>query len=142
MSKISLFLKGIVIGAASLGVPGLSASTIAIVLLVYYDMIYAISHILKKPKQSISFLLVLLAGYGIGCLAGAWAVNALYELYPFVLGGHPFEEMLNPDKVMPSGKACGKSILTGSVFPKTELKQKKTLRVSDFASAMTSFLLI
>ena len=82
MSKISLFLKGIVIGAASLGVPGLSASTIAIVLLVYYDMIYAISHILKKPKQSISFLMVLLAGYGIGCLAGAWAVNALYELYP------------------------------------------------------------
>ena len=82
MSKISLFLKGIVIGAASLGVPGLSASTIAIVLLVYYDMIYAISHILKKPKQSISFLLVLLAGYGVGCLAGAWAVNTLYELYP------------------------------------------------------------
>jgi putative membrane protein len=82
MNKLSLFLRGIVIGATSLGVPGLSASTIAIVLAVYYDMIYAISHILKKPKQSITFLLFLLAGYGVGCLAGAWAVNALYERFP------------------------------------------------------------
>ena len=82
MNKLSLFLKGIAIGAASLGVPGLSASTIAIVLAVYYDMIYAISHILKKPKQSITFLLFLLAGYGVGCLAGAWAVNTLYENFP------------------------------------------------------------
>ena len=82
MNKISLFLKGIAIGAASLGVPGLSASTIAIVLLVYYDMIYAISHILKKPRQSLTFLAFLLAGYAVGCLAGAWAVNTLYELFP------------------------------------------------------------
>lgn len=82
MNKLSLFLKGIAIGAASLGVPGLSASTIAIVLFVYYDMIYAISHILKKPKQSITFLLFLLAGYAVGCLAGAWAVNTLYERFP------------------------------------------------------------
>ena len=82
MNKISLFLKGIVIGFASLGVPGLSASTIAIVLFVYYDMIYAISHIFSQPKKSISFLTVLLAGYGIGCLGGAWAVNTLYMNYP------------------------------------------------------------
>lgn len=82
MNKISLFLKGIVIGFASLGIPGLSASTIAIVLFVYYDMIYAISHIFSQPKKSISFLTVLLAGYGIGCLGGAWAVNTLYMNYP------------------------------------------------------------
>ncbi len=82
MNKISLFLKGIIIGFASLGVPGLSASTIAIVLFVYYDMIYAISHIFSQPKKSISFLAVLLMGYGIGCLGGAWAVNTLYMNYP------------------------------------------------------------
>ena len=63
MNKLSLYLKGILIGFCSLAVPGLSASTIAIVLVVYYDMIYAISHILKKPKQSIGFLLVLLGGF-------------------------------------------------------------------------------
>ena len=77
-----LVLKGILIGVASLGVPGLSASTIAIVLFVYYDMIYAISHIFSKPKQSLTFLLFLLIGYGIGCLGGAYAVNALYSIYP------------------------------------------------------------
>ncbi len=82
MNKIVLFFKGILIGFASLGVPGLSASTIAIVLLVYYDMIYAISHIFSKPKKSISFLLVLLAGYGVGCIGGAWMVNTLYVKFP------------------------------------------------------------
>ena len=77
-----LTLKGILIGFASLGVPGLSASTIAIVLLVYYDMIYAISHVFSKPKTSITFLVFLLIGYAIGCLGGAWMVNTLYVLYP------------------------------------------------------------
>lgn len=81
-NKLSLVLRGILIGFASLGVPGLSASTIAIVLFVYYDMIYAISHIFSQPKKSITFLLFLLAGYGIGCLGGAWAVNTLYIYYP------------------------------------------------------------
>lgn len=78
MNKITLFLKGIAIGFASLAVPGLSASTIAIMLFVYYDMIYAISHILKQPRKSISFLGVLLAGYGAGALFGAVMVNTLY----------------------------------------------------------------
>lgn len=78
MNKLSLFLKGIVIGFTSLAIPGLSASTIAIVLFVYYDMIYAISHILKKPKKSLTFLGVLVAGYGVGALFGAIMVNTLY----------------------------------------------------------------
>ncbi len=85
MGKISyplLVLKGILIGFASLGVPGLSASTIAIVLFVYYDMIYAISHIFSKPKKSITFLVFLLTGYGIGCIGGAFMVNTLYVSYP------------------------------------------------------------
>ena len=79
---VALLLKGVLIGIASLGVPGLSASTIAIVLFVYYDLIYAISHIFSKPKQSLTFLLFLLMGYGIGCLGGAFAVNALYDIFP------------------------------------------------------------
>ena len=77
-----LMLKGVLIGFASLGVPGLSASTIAIVLFVYYDMIYAISHIFSQPKKSITFLVFLLAGYSIGCIGGAWMVNTLYIKFP------------------------------------------------------------
>lgn len=79
---IFLMLKGVLIGFASLGVPGLSASTIAIVLFVYYDMIYAISHIFSKPKKSLTFLAFLLMGYAIGCLGGAWMVNTLYVSFP------------------------------------------------------------
>lgn len=82
MNKLSLLLKGIVIGFASLGVPGLSASTIAIVLFVYYDLIYAISHIFSQPKKSLTFLAFLLTGYAVGCLGGAWAVNTLYLNFP------------------------------------------------------------
>jgi len=82
MNKTTLFLKGILIGFASLAVPGLSASTIAIVLLVYYDMIYAISHIFKKPKQSLTFLGVLVSGYAVGAIGGAVAVNTLYIRFP------------------------------------------------------------
>jgi putative membrane protein len=82
MNKTSLYLKGILIGFCSLAVPGLSASTIAIVLLVYYDMIYAISHLFSKPKQSIPFLLVLLMGYFTGAAAGAIGVNTLYDRFP------------------------------------------------------------
>lgn len=87
MNRLSLYLRGIVIGFASLAVPGLSASTIAIVLLVYYDMIYAISHIFSKPKKSIPFLLVLLAGYGTGAIGGAIAVNTLYVRFPLPVIG-------------------------------------------------------
>lgn len=83
MSKyILLMLKGVVIGVVSLGVPGLSASTIAIVLFVYYDLIYAISHIFREPKKSLTFLLFLLTGYAVGCIGGAIAVNTLYEEFP------------------------------------------------------------
>ena len=35
-AKLALFLKGILIGMASLGVPGLSASTIAIVRNIFF----------------------------------------------------------------------------------------------------------
>ena len=83
MSKyILLMLKGVIIGVVSLGVPGLSASTIAIVLFVYYDLIYAISHIFSEPKKSLTFLMFLLTGYAVGCLGGAFAVNWLYGEFP------------------------------------------------------------
>ncbi len=85
MNKLSLYLKGVLMGFAGLAIPGLSASTIAIVLMVYYDMIYAISHILKQPKKSIPFLACLIAGYGTGGLVGAIAVNVLYINFPVPL---------------------------------------------------------
>ena len=84
---MSLFLKAVLMGFCGLAIPGLSASTIAIIFLVYYDMIYAISHIFSKPKQSITFLLVLVAGYATGALAGAVVVNTVYINFPVPMVG-------------------------------------------------------
>ncbi|MBQ9098443.1 MAG: DUF368 domain-containing protein [Clostridia bacterium] len=81
-NKIALFLKGMLMGFCGLAIPGLSSSTIAIIFLVYYDMIYAISHIFSKPKQSILFLITLISGYGAGALVGAVAVNTVYINFP------------------------------------------------------------
>lgn len=81
-SKLSLYLISVLMGFCGLAIPGLSASTIAIIFLVYYDMIYAISHILSQPKKSITFLLVLVAGYATGSIVGAVAVNTIYVNFP------------------------------------------------------------
>ncbi len=81
-SKLSLFLIAILMGFCGLAVPGLSASTIALIFLVYYDMIYAISHILKQPKQSIAFLAILISGYALGAVGGTIAVNTIYANFP------------------------------------------------------------
>ena len=86
-SKLSLYLISVLMGFCGLAVPGLSASTIAIIFLVYYDMIYAISHIFSQPKKSITFLLVLVAGYATGALMGAVAVNTIYLNFPVPMVG-------------------------------------------------------
>jgi putative membrane protein len=86
-SKLSLYLISVLMGFCGLAVPGLSASTIAIIFLVYYDMIYAISHIFTQPKKSITFLLILVAGYATGALVGAVAVNTIYLNFPVPMVG-------------------------------------------------------
>lgn len=86
-NKIALFLKAMLMGFCGLAIPGLSASTIAIIFLVYYDMIYAISHIFKQPKKCIPFLLTLVAGYGVGGLLGAIAINTIYIAFPVPMIG-------------------------------------------------------
>lgn len=81
-NKMGLYLKAVLMGFCGLAIPGLSASTIAIIFLVYYDMIYAISHIFSKPKKCLTFLLILVLGYGSGALVGAVAVNTIYLNFP------------------------------------------------------------
>lgn len=87
MNKLSLFFKGVLMGFCGLAIPGLSASTIAIIFLVYYDMIYAISHILKQPKKSLTFLAILIMGYGVGGLVGAVAVSTIFAQFPLPMVG-------------------------------------------------------
>lgn len=73
--------KGVIIGIANI-IPGVSGGTLAVAMGIYDKMISAITHLLKKPKQSI----VTLMPYGIGALVGivglSFIIEGLFLHYP------------------------------------------------------------
>ena len=85
MKYFGTLVKGIIIGFISVAIPGLSASTIAIILGVYYAMISSIESIFKNFKKSVLFLLFLIVGYGIGGLGGAFIISTVYQSAPLPL---------------------------------------------------------
>jgi len=98
MKQLIIYLKGILLGFVSIAIPGLSASTIALIVNIYYEMINSISDILKTPKKSIKFLVFLMLGYGTGAFLGAVSINFAYQIYPlpviliimgFIIGAIP-----------------------------------------------------
>jgi len=83
-------IKGFFIGLA-LVIPGLSASTFAVVTGLYDKMIYSINNIRRQFKQSMIFLLPIGIGAAIGILASANIVITLMEeftlqCYSFFVG--------------------------------------------------------
>ena len=95
---IGIFIKGIIIGFVSIAIPGLSASTIAIVFGLYYLLIDSISSIFSNFKKSVLFLITIMLGYGVGSILGATLVSKLYIEFPlpviflilgFVIGSIP-----------------------------------------------------
>ena len=85
MKKVITFFKGVVLGFVGLAVPGLSASTIALEIDVYYDMIDSISNIFKKFKKSVLFLIFLMLGYFAGGFIGSVAMNTVYVTTPIIM---------------------------------------------------------
>ena len=65
-------------------VPGISGSTIAIIMKVYDKFMYATSNIFKKFKESIKFLIPIVIGIVIGFILGFLLVKILLDLFPFV----------------------------------------------------------
>ncbi|GMA47941.1 DUF368 domain-containing protein [Tetragenococcus muriaticus] len=79
-------------------VPGVSGGTMAISLGIYDDMIYAISHLIKKWKNSLKILLPLGIGLAIGVVFFSYAIEFLLSQYTLptalafiglILGGLP-----------------------------------------------------
>lgn len=76
-------LNGFFIGLAII-VPGVSGSTISIIFRLYDKMMYALSHLFKKFKTCVLFLLPLLIGGIIGFVGGFFTVQAVIDKYMFI----------------------------------------------------------
>lgn len=80
-TDVSVFLKGILLGLVSVGIPGLSASTVGIVVGIYFLMVEAIAGIFEDFKHNFVFLIVLIGGYSLGAIIAAFAVTALFAKF-------------------------------------------------------------
>lgn len=65
-------------------VPGISGSSIAMIMKVYDKMMYAFSNLFKKFKICVLFLLPILAGIIVGFGLGFVLVKTLLEAFPFI----------------------------------------------------------
>lgn len=77
-------LLGFFIGIAVI-VPGVSGSTVAIILRLYDQFLYAVGNLFKKFKLCFFFLLPVGIGAVVGFLLGFIAVQQLLELIPFAI---------------------------------------------------------
>ncbi len=92
-----MVIKGILVGVANL-IPGVSGGTMAVSLAIYDDLIFAITHLKKAFKKSMSILLPLALGILLGIVFFSYAIEVLLSQYTFptamafvglVLGGLP-----------------------------------------------------
>ena len=82
-SKLRAFILGIFIGLAVIA-PGISGSTVAIILGLYAAMLYAMGHLISKEyKECFLFLLPLGIGAVIGFLGGFLVVREFFGAYVF-----------------------------------------------------------
>ena len=77
-------LKGFLLGLISVGIPGISASTVGIIVGIYFLMVEAIANIFKDFKHNVTFLLFLTLGYFLGAIVAAFSVNILFEKFPLI----------------------------------------------------------
>jgi len=74
-------IKGVFIGIALI-IPGLSASTFAVVMNLYDKLIQSVNEIRKQPKKSLKFLLPIGIGVAIGILVSAGPFLHVINYFP------------------------------------------------------------
>jgi putative membrane protein len=96
-SRISLLIKGLVVGSSML-VPGVSGGTTAIILGIYDKLIHSVSTFFKDIKKNLLFLIIFCIGSGAGILLFArlmlWAVETwklpmMYFFFGAIAGSIP-----------------------------------------------------
>ena len=94
---IITFFKGFLIGSTMI-IPGISGGSMALILGIYDELIFAVSSFRENVKKNAVFLLLFSAGAGMGILVSSRPVSWLLEHYPMqtlyfflgaVLGGIP-----------------------------------------------------
>lgn len=76
--------KGIWLGLAII-LPGVSASTLAILFKMYDKVLYAVSNVFKKFKLCFFYLIPIIVGMIIGFCVGFFAIQSIIEDYIFIL---------------------------------------------------------
>ncbi len=84
LDYITVLFKGALLGITSVGIPGLSASTLSIILGIYFLMINSIADIFKDFKKNIKFVTPLLLGFLIGVGAAAYTIVILFQYIPLI----------------------------------------------------------
>lgn len=79
---VSIFV-GFSIGLSVI-VPGISGSSIAIIMKVYDKLMYSFSNLFKKFKSCVLFLIPIAIGIALGFGIGLFLVKSLLELFPFI----------------------------------------------------------
>lgn len=83
MNALFLILKGMVIGIANV-IPGVSGGTMAMSLGIYDRLIGCVSGLFKNFSKSLSFLLPILAGCGLGIIVFSYTIEYLLSEHTFV----------------------------------------------------------
>lgn len=81
MNKLSVFLKGLIIGG-TMTVPGVSGGSMAMILGIYERLISSISSFFKQVKENLTFLSIFLVGSFLGMFLFANSLLNLMETYP------------------------------------------------------------
>ena len=84
LDYVLILIKGMLLGITSVGIPGLSASTLSIVLGIYFLMINSIADIFKDFKKNIKFVAPLLIGFLLGVGLAAYTIVILFEHFPLI----------------------------------------------------------
>src|SRR5690625_3367528 len=83
MNIVWLLLKGALMGISNV-IPGVSGGTMAVSLGIYDDFIFSITHLLKKTKKSLKFLLPIGIGLLIGIVFFSYGIEYLLNEHAFI----------------------------------------------------------
>lgn len=129
MSYFWMIIKGMFIGISNI-IPGVSGGTMAVSLAVYDDLIFAITHLKKKFKESMNIILPLGIGAVLGVIFFSYLIQILLSDYTF------------PTAMAFVGLILGGLPLLYKQFRSAVLYHGKKLKMVDFFTFFAFFVLI